>query len=163
VLPSGHTLTLGLLATMALTVLSSSQCYYHLLNASWKLHSVSVFSTACNSALINSNVSKWRLFSFIFNRGNRKVGWVMVDSHVVFGKKIPWWKMKHETVCCPDATDSSFAAKVQDEIQSFWGRCQSQQYLSNVFYYYYIPTTCFVPYGPSSGGISVVAKMLLRN
>jgi hypothetical protein len=25
-----------------------------------------------------------------------------------------------------------------------------QQYFSIVFYYYYIPTTCFGPYGPSS-------------
>jgi hypothetical protein len=32
-------------------------------------------------------VSKWRPFSFIFNQGNRKVGWLGNDSHVVFGKK----------------------------------------------------------------------------
>jgi hypothetical protein len=75
-----------------------------------------------------------------------------------FWQKIPWPKMKHETVRCPDATASSFVAKVQGEVKFFWGCCQLQQYLSIVFYYYYIPTTCFGPYGPSSGGISIVAK-----
>jgi hypothetical protein len=59
------------------------------LNVSWKSCSVRVFSTACNSALIISNVSKWRPFNFIFNRGNRKVGQVGDDSHVVFGQKFP--------------------------------------------------------------------------
>jgi hypothetical protein len=36
-----------------------------------------VFSTACDSASITSTVSKWRPFSFIFNRGNREKqgGW----------------------------------------------------------------------------------------
>jgi hypothetical protein len=28
-------------------------------------------------------------FQFIFKWGNRKVGWVRDDSHVVFGKKLP--------------------------------------------------------------------------
>jgi hypothetical protein len=32
-------------------------------------------------------VSKWRPSSFIFNQGNRKLGWVGDDSPVVFGKK----------------------------------------------------------------------------
>jgi hypothetical protein len=34
----------------------------------------------------------------------------------------------------------------------FWVN-QSQLYFSNVFYYYYIHTTCFGPYGSSSGEI----------
>jgi hypothetical protein len=48
---------------------------------------VRVFSTACDSASITSIVSKWRSFSFILNQGNRKVGCVENDSHVVLGKK----------------------------------------------------------------------------
>jgi hypothetical protein len=48
-----------------------------------------VLSTAYDSASI---VSKWRPFSFIFNWGNWKLGWVRDDSHVVLGKKIPRWK-----------------------------------------------------------------------
>jgi hypothetical protein len=53
-----------------------------------------VFSTACDSDLNTSVVSKWRPFSFIFNRGNREKsdgakseeqgGWE--SSHVVFGQ-----------------------------------------------------------------------------
>jgi hypothetical protein len=37
---------------------------------------VKVFSTACDSASINSTVLAWWSFGFIFNRGNRKVGCV---------------------------------------------------------------------------------------
>jgi hypothetical protein len=33
---------------------------------------VRVFSTACDSVSITSVVSKWRPFSFIFNRRNRE-------------------------------------------------------------------------------------------
>jgi hypothetical protein len=37
---------------------------------------------------------------------------------------------------------------------NLWGHHQLQEYFfSNVFYYCFIPTTCFGPYGPSSGGI----------
>jgi hypothetical protein len=43
--------------------------------------------SACDSASIILIVSKWRPFSFIFNRGNRKIRWVGDDSHVAFGKK----------------------------------------------------------------------------
>jgi hypothetical protein len=80
---------------------------------------VRVFSTACNSASMTTTVSKWQPFSFIFNRENREKfagvqvrqeGWVRDDSHIVFGKKIPWWKRKCETVCCHDATASSLVA-----------------------------------------------------
>jgi hypothetical protein len=46
-----------------------------------------VVSTACDSAWITSAVSKWRPYSFIFNRWNRKVGWVWDDSHVDLVKK----------------------------------------------------------------------------
>jgi hypothetical protein len=58
-----------------------------ILNASWKSCSVRVFSTASVSASITSVVSKWWLFSFILNRGNRKVEWVGNDSHVSYGQK----------------------------------------------------------------------------
>jgi hypothetical protein len=34
---------------------------------------------------------------------------------------------------------------------NLWGRLQSQQYFFECFYYYFIPTTCLDPYGPSSG------------
>jgi hypothetical protein len=46
----------------------------------------------------------------------RKVGWAGDDSHVVFGKRIPWWKIKCETVRCSDATHSSFSAKFRSEV-----------------------------------------------
>jgi hypothetical protein len=46
-----------------------------------------MFSTACDSASITSVVSKWQPFSFILNRGNRKVGWLGDESNVTFGKK----------------------------------------------------------------------------
>jgi hypothetical protein len=45
-------------------------------------------STACDSASITSVVSKWQPFSFIFNREDRKGGWVGDDSHV-FSQKCP--------------------------------------------------------------------------
>jgi hypothetical protein len=42
-------------------------------------------------------------------------------------------------------------------IYNLFGFRRSQLYFSNVFYYYYyIPTTCFGPYGPSSGGIYIL-------
>jgi hypothetical protein len=66
-----------------------SQHFCHFLNASWKLCYVRVFNTAYSSASITSVVSKWRPFSFVFNRGNREVGWVGEDSHVAFGNKFP--------------------------------------------------------------------------
>jgi hypothetical protein len=63
------------------------QRFYNFLNGSWKLRSVRVFSTACDSASTISIVSKWRPFSFISNRENRKIGCVGDSSHVVLGKK----------------------------------------------------------------------------
>jgi hypothetical protein len=33
-----------------------------------------------------------------------------------FWSKFPWWERKYETVCCCNATDSSFVAKVRGEI-----------------------------------------------
>jgi hypothetical protein len=65
-----------------------------------------------DSASVTSVVSKWRSFSFIFNARNRKVRWVEADSRIVFGKKIPRWKRKCETVRCRDATASSFVVEV---------------------------------------------------
>jgi hypothetical protein len=50
---------------------------------------------------------------------------------------------------------------------NLWGCCQSQQYFSECFHYYFIPTICFGPYGPSSGSgyeivIKTFRKILLR-
>jgi hypothetical protein len=45
---------------------------------------VRVFSTACESSSITLLVSKWRPFSFVINRGNRKVGWMGDDNLIVF-------------------------------------------------------------------------------
>jgi hypothetical protein len=50
---------------------------------------VKVFNTACNSADNLSLVKMADFLRFIFNRGNRKVGWVVDGSHVVFGQKFP--------------------------------------------------------------------------
>jgi hypothetical protein len=54
-------------------------------------------------------VLKWRHFSFIFNRGNRKV-WGGDESHVVSGKKIPGEKGSVKRVRCRNGTASSFVA-----------------------------------------------------
>jgi hypothetical protein len=67
---------LGLLATIVLEVVpfrtyALFPVLLPFLNASWKLCSVMVFNTACDSALISSAVSKCWPFSFIFNWGNR--------------------------------------------------------------------------------------------
>jgi hypothetical protein len=48
-----------------------------------------MFITARDSASIMSLLQKLR-FQFNLHLGNRKVGWVWDDSHVVFGEKIPW-------------------------------------------------------------------------
>jgi hypothetical protein len=93
VLPSGQKVTLALLATIALKVALFHRyaplAYAIFLNASCKSCSMKVFSTTRDSAYIISVVSKWRAFSFIFDWGNRKVGWVGIDSYVVFGQKFP--------------------------------------------------------------------------
>jgi hypothetical protein len=75
VLPFGQKLTLDLLATITITievVLFRSYAPFPALltfyKASWKPCSVSVFSTACDSASITSIVTKWRPFNFIFVR-----------------------------------------------------------------------------------------------
>jgi hypothetical protein len=73
------------------------------------LCSVRVFSTSCDSALTTSIVSKWQVFSFIFSRGNRKVGWVGDEIHV-FGKK----KFPDETEVWDGAI--LFVAKVWGEV-----------------------------------------------
>jgi hypothetical protein len=49
-----------------------------------------VFSAACDSSSITSIALKWQPFGFIYNRENRKVGWVGDINHVVFGKKNSW-------------------------------------------------------------------------
>jgi hypothetical protein len=61
-------------------------------------------------------VSKWQLLSFNSNQGNRKVGWVGDDSHVVFGQKLSAEKGKSETVHCRDTTASSFIAKLRGKV-----------------------------------------------
>jgi hypothetical protein len=48
-----------------------------------------VFSTACDSALITSTVSKWWPFNFIFNREKQKRRVGGDESYVVFGQKFP--------------------------------------------------------------------------
>jgi hypothetical protein len=59
------------------------------------------------------NCVKMAAFQFYLQSGKqRKIGWVRDDSHVAFGKKILYWKRKFETVCCRDATASSFVAKL---------------------------------------------------
>jgi hypothetical protein len=73
--PSGQKPTLSLLATVTLEIVTFRVYvpFPELLPffyASWKSCSVSVFSTAYDSASITSVVSKWRPFSFIFNRAN---------------------------------------------------------------------------------------------
>jgi hypothetical protein len=54
-------------------------------------------------------VSKWRPFSFIFNRGN-------IEKYVGCGLQSCWWQRKCETLRCRDATASFFVAKVWGEI-----------------------------------------------
>jgi hypothetical protein len=52
-----------------------------------------VLSIACDSALITSIVSKWQETEKL--QGPSYESRVSGDySHVVFGKKIPWWKRK---------------------------------------------------------------------
>jgi hypothetical protein len=63
------------------------EVFAHFLNAFWKSRSVSVFSITCDSASIASVMSKWQP-SFMFNQGNRKVGWVG-DNSYVFDQKFP--------------------------------------------------------------------------
>jgi hypothetical protein len=121
VLLSSQKLTSSLLATITLEVATLRtyallQCFCQFLNAFWKVCSVRVFSSACDSASITTVVSKWRPFSFIFNGRNRKVGRVGDDIHVVFGQKFPGRKGNIEIVCCHDAAASSFVVKVWGEV-----------------------------------------------
>jgi hypothetical protein len=50
--------------------------------------SVKMFSTACDSALITSSVSKWRPFSFTFKGPSQASRVGIVVSHV-FGQQFP--------------------------------------------------------------------------
>jgi hypothetical protein len=109
VLPSGQKLSLGTLATITLEVVpfhtyAPFPALLPFLNASWKSCSVRVFSITCDSALVTSVVLK------------KQKGWAGNESQFVFGKKIPWWKKKWETVCCRDVTASSFVAKIMIEV-----------------------------------------------
>jgi hypothetical protein len=92
-----------------------SQSFCHFLNASWKSWSVREFSTACDSASINSIVSKRRPFNFIFNRGTEKVGWEGGDIHVVFDQ-ISLGKRTCERIRCRVATGSTSVVKVRREV-----------------------------------------------
>jgi hypothetical protein len=85
VLPSGQKLTLDLLATIPFREYALFRVHLPF----FKCILIVVISTTCESVSISSIVSKWRPFSFIFNRGNRKIGSVGDDSHVVFGKNFP--------------------------------------------------------------------------
>jgi hypothetical protein len=72
---------------------------------------VGVFSTASDSASITAIV-KIAAFDIYLQLGKqRQVRWVGDDSHVVFGKEIPWLKRKRETVLCHDATASYLSPK----------------------------------------------------
>jgi hypothetical protein len=51
---------------------ASFSAFLLFLNSSWKSSCLKEFSTVCNSVSITSIVSKWRTFSFIFNRRNRE-------------------------------------------------------------------------------------------
>jgi hypothetical protein len=62
-----------------------SQCFCHFFKCILEV----VLSTTCDSVSITAVVSKWQPFSSVFNWGNRKVGWVGDNSHVVFGQKFP--------------------------------------------------------------------------
>jgi hypothetical protein len=62
------------------------------------------------------NCAKMEAFNLFLGSGKQKSRVGGDDSHVVFGKKNPWWKRKCETVRCRDATGSSFVAKVRGEV-----------------------------------------------
>jgi hypothetical protein len=75
VLPFGQKQILGLLATITLEVVPFRTYalfpgLLSFLNTSWKSCFVTMFRTARDSVSTTSIVSKWRPFSFIFNRGN---------------------------------------------------------------------------------------------
>jgi hypothetical protein len=78
-----------------------------------------LFSTAFDSASVTSFVSKWLPFSFILNRGNRKMSrgpsQAGDGSHVVFGKTFTGEKGRG-TVRCRDATTSFFVSQVRGEV-----------------------------------------------
>jgi hypothetical protein len=103
VLPSGPKLSLGLLATVNLEVVPfCPYAPFPVLLPFLKCILEDVFCEGVQHCLqfasIISFVSKWQSFSFIFNWGNRKLGWVGNDSHVDFGKKIPWPKQVSDGV-----------------------------------------------------------------
>jgi hypothetical protein len=74
-----------------------------------------MFRTVCDSASITAVASKWRPYSFISNRANRKVRWWR-RKWCCFRSIIPWWKRKFETVRCRYAAATSFVAKVRREV-----------------------------------------------
>jgi hypothetical protein len=94
---------LGLLAVITLEVVPfrTSALFPVLLpflNASWKLHSVMVFSAVCDSASITLVVSQWQYLQLGKQRAKQAskgpskvciVLWVREKSHVVFGHKFP--------------------------------------------------------------------------
>jgi hypothetical protein len=87
----------------------------HFLNASWKLCSVGVFSTTCNSASIAQLCHSGNL-SVLSSIGETEKSRVSGDDcHVVFGKKFSGEKRKCQMVCRRDAT-VSFVAKVLSEV-----------------------------------------------
>jgi hypothetical protein len=108
VLPSWHKLTFGLLATITLQVVPfRAYSPFPAFLPSFKCILEVVFCEGVQYRLrFNSIVSKWRPFSFIFNRRNqRKAEWTENDGHVVFGQKFPGEK-ESETVRFRDITAS---------------------------------------------------------
>jgi hypothetical protein len=73
-------------------------CISHFLNAPWKLCSVRVFSTTCDSASITSVMAAFQFYLQSGKQGKvtggeaRQLGWVGNDCHVVFGQKFPGGK-----------------------------------------------------------------------
>jgi hypothetical protein len=110
VLLNGQKLTLGLSRAYA-----SFPKLLHFLKCILEV----VFCECVQHSTVTSIMSKWRPFRFIFNCGNRKVGWVGDDSHVPFGE-IFLWKRKRETVGCRNATASSFVVQVRCKVFAYF-------------------------------------------
>jgi hypothetical protein len=111
-------LSLGPLSTIALELVpfwayAKFPELLQFLNASWKLCSVRLLSTACDSAWITSVVSTWRPFS---SRGDGKVWLVVYESHVVFGKRFPDEKGSVKVRCRDAIANFFFVAKVRGEV-----------------------------------------------
>jgi hypothetical protein len=82
--------------------------------------------------------------------------------HVMHSRKHNWIPQKYSTLLLGWQMTRLLVREGAPQGQNsnchynLFGFHQSQLYFSNAFYYYYyIPTTCFGPYGPSPGGIYI--------